>query len=708
MSFLTRTVPLLLLLLAGQPAISSNAQPAPFTLYLAGDGGAAYSVESTPALAMLRDSLEACEGSCGVLFLGDNVYTSGLSPQGHPDRARGEQILDAQIEVARLATGPAIFLPGNHDSGGGGTGGDLHRLEEMERYIIDRLGDRAFLPRGGDPGPVVLHPHPAVALIIINSQWWFEADHRGERTGRLPEASRRDIVQRLDDLVREQSGRHVVLATHHPVRSAGDHALYSLGFSPSGLARQVLGAPQDYSDRHYQRYRHDILSLAERHPDLIIASGHEHNLTYFDTPGHHIVSGSLSKPEWASERTGATFASGDAGFAALRFSASGDAHLSFSAVGEDGVRSELFERDFGARPPVSATAAPKEVVSAGSGFAVPPPSFEVNAAPAYSEWHGIGLSAALRYTIPETRIRPRMTLGARSRFDLETRGAALAAGFHYERSAGASGINVSLLRIGRLDRIWGAALEEPVRHLAISIEPYNMRFAYGRMFGLTMAVAGRYHRTEADVPWHAPFVIEPNAVASAALRLGARVNTLDSEVVPEGGLDVNVDARGIFYDDRPAVLRFEGGFRFFRSFGFRRALTTALGTQAMMITGDPLFFDLANTSGVRGYAPLSWTGRGSIISSLELRQTLFHLDRRGIRPVGVLGFVDVGVLFPIERPYGPPTPDGWRPVAKGNPLVNSSLGAGVWANVSRRVVMNATVGSADDGVFLSLGPAFHF
>src|SRR5690554_3150154 len=96
------------------------AQPASFTLYLTGDGGDAYSVDGTPALAMLRDSLAACDGSCGVLFMGDNIYESGLAPEGHPDRARGEQILDAQIEVARLASGPAVFLPGNHDSGGRG------------------------------------------------------------------------------------------------------------------------------------------------------------------------------------------------------------------------------------------------------------------------------------------------------------------------------------------------------------------------------------------------------------------------------------------------------------------------------------------------------------------------------------------------------------------------------------------------------------
>src|SRR5690625_435778 len=73
MSFFPRLC--LLVLLFALPDAGAHAQSAPFTLYLAGDGGAATSVDGTPALAMLRDSLAACEASCGVLFLGDNVYT---------------------------------------------------------------------------------------------------------------------------------------------------------------------------------------------------------------------------------------------------------------------------------------------------------------------------------------------------------------------------------------------------------------------------------------------------------------------------------------------------------------------------------------------------------------------------------------------------------------------------------------------------------
>jgi hypothetical protein len=97
-------------LLLGSTSVMAQTSDTPdLTLYLIGDGGAAYSVEGTPALAMLRDSLEACPGTCSVLFLGDNIYESGLAPPDHPDRARGEQILDTLRSKSATRGHPATW-----------------------------------------------------------------------------------------------------------------------------------------------------------------------------------------------------------------------------------------------------------------------------------------------------------------------------------------------------------------------------------------------------------------------------------------------------------------------------------------------------------------------------------------------------------------------------------------------------------------------
>src|SRR5690625_6847217 len=104
MSFFPRLC--LLVLLFALPDAGAHAQSAPFTLYLAGDGGAATSVDGTPALAMLRDSLTACEASCGVLFLGDNVYTSGLAPRSEEHtselQSRGHLVCRLLLEKKKV------------------------------------------------------------------------------------------------------------------------------------------------------------------------------------------------------------------------------------------------------------------------------------------------------------------------------------------------------------------------------------------------------------------------------------------------------------------------------------------------------------------------------------------------------------------------------------------------------------------------------
>lgn len=688
--------------------IPSFAQQSSFTLFLAGDGGDAYSIADTPALQMLADSLGACEGTCGVLFLGDNLYESGLAPLDHPDRVRGEQILNAQIEAARLATGPVVFVPGNHDSGHRGVGGDLRRLQEMERYIESHLGEGAFLPHDGLPGPVVLHPHPFVALIVINSQWWFEGDHRGERTGQYVEPSRFEVLNRISEAIRDNQERHVILATHHPVRSAGDHALYwDSRITLKGLVKRVVGAPQDYSERAYQRYRHDILQLAQRYPDVIIVSGHEHNLTYFDSPGHHIVSGSLSRPEWASRRNDPTFASGAAGYGTLHVTGSGALSLSFFGVQEDGRRDLLFRQEIACLAQVPAWPGLTEV-PLRTDFATPSPSFETHLAPTYSLWQGAGGAARIRYTIAENRIRPRAVFHLSSEYHHLSERVASHAGVHIEHAASATGVRGSVDHAGRIDKLMEREESAAVRHTYFEIEPYGALYAYDRLFSIMIGGALRHHQTRTDSWVGLPFISYHENESSLAVRLGIRVNTVDSQVVPEGGIDAHVQVRGIVYDSAADRLDVKGHLRYFRSFGFRRPLTLALGNRLQFISGRPPLIDFPAMNTVRGYAPLSRLGQGTITSSIEVRQTLLHLDNRRNRAGGLLAFFDTGVLFPFSESDLITTRPGWDATVAADPVTFVSGGGGAWLNVSRRVVMTATLITSKEGPVFLLGPSFHF
>jgi hypothetical protein len=389
-------------LLASTSASAQSSDPPDLTLYLIGDGGAAYSVEGTPALAMLRDSLDACTGTCSVLFLGDNIYESGLAPPGHLDRARGEQILDTQIESARGASGHVVFVPGNHDSGGIGVGGDFERLIEMQRYVEAHLGARSFLPADGSPGPYVIDAAPGVALVFINSQWWFEADHRGERTGHVATPNRQQVLARIDSVFTALSDRHIVLASHHPVRSAGEHALY-WPTRPTfrGTIKRLVGSPQDFDERDYEVYRNDIGRLLERHPDVILAAGHDHILAYLtEGAGHHVVSGSASKLDWVSDRAGAHYASDLPGLAVVRFHQDGSAQLTFAAI-KDGRREMQYDEII-LRKDISRTRANIEITD----WRIdpnPPPNWGFDAAPTFTPERGPGAEFSVRWIDPPRR-----------------------------------------------------------------------------------------------------------------------------------------------------------------------------------------------------------------------------------------------------------------------------------------------------------------
>ena len=79
-----------------------------FSVYLIGDAGE----DSIPgkALLMLKTQLEN-DPQSAVVFLGDNVYPSGLK-KNNPASVKH---LESQLQILKEYKGQAFFIPGNHD-----------------------------------------------------------------------------------------------------------------------------------------------------------------------------------------------------------------------------------------------------------------------------------------------------------------------------------------------------------------------------------------------------------------------------------------------------------------------------------------------------------------------------------------------------------------------------------------------------------------
>jgi hypothetical protein len=250
-----------------------------------------------------------------VLYLGDNVYWDGLAPEGHNDRRHGERVLNAQIAASAPARG--IFLLGNHDWHIEGPEGWNRALEQ--RRFLERFAPRVrMLPPGGCAGPERLDLGPYLRFVLIDPIGFGHlADHHAEHVTACPN---RTVVEAFYDLAAEfdePEGKHIALALHHPLITAGPHGghfgwkqhLFPLtDFWPWAwlplpvigsaypLSRQLGVTGTDATSESYARYVQSIYRASRPLVPLLYVGGHEHSLqVHRDLAGaYYLVSGAGS------------------------------------------------------------------------------------------------------------------------------------------------------------------------------------------------------------------------------------------------------------------------------------------------------------------------------------------------------------------------------------------------------------------------------
>ena len=89
-----------------------------------------------------------------IIYLGDNLYRTGLPDNSLPTYAMAKAPLDSQIHIADNSKAKVYFVPGNHDWAVGSANGYESILREQS--YIDYLGNEnvKMFPRDACPGPV--------------------------------------------------------------------------------------------------------------------------------------------------------------------------------------------------------------------------------------------------------------------------------------------------------------------------------------------------------------------------------------------------------------------------------------------------------------------------------------------------------------------------------------------------------------------------
>ena len=326
-------------------------------IVLIGDGGQLVWGRQ-PVIDAARDSIPM-DGKTTVIFLGDNLYNSGLPPDFMPNYTEMKSVLDSQIAIAKGTGAQVIFIPGNHDWANEATDG-LEILNRQANYVRSQGDNIHFYPADGCPGPVAYSITKDIEMITYDSQWFIRKV--GNKPGIESDCSNKtpeEFYIELEDMLNRNSGKLVILASHHTLKSYGIHGGYFpimqhifpftdikknlyiplpvIG-SIYPIARGVFGVPEDL---HYPAYANMITrveQIVKRHKNVIFAAGHEHTLQLIkDSSYYYIVSGAGSKSTRVSGGPKSEYHKQTLGFATLEVSKQKNVHIDFYSVYKDSV-----------------------------------------------------------------------------------------------------------------------------------------------------------------------------------------------------------------------------------------------------------------------------------------------------------------------------------------------------------------------------------
>lgn len=322
---------------------SEVAQPAPgeveSVIFLVGDMGEAF-WERSPLPRRLALEVENWSGRLGadssvaVLFLGDNVYPRGLRTEPAFFAADSAH-LQAQVNIV---SGPhaaanhafGLFIAGNHDWGHNYGPVGQQRLRNQEEFLARRRARGTgvtLFPKAATPGPGVVDVGKRLRFILLDTAWWLLSADEQEKAR---------TMARLEEAMSKGRGREIIMAAHHPMKSASAHgglvSLFDL-FGVKWLLNKSGASLQDLNSLPYRDLRNRLTDVFRRTgPPFIFAGGHDHSLQLLravadSEPPYMIVSGAGSKTSKIGNKPGMLFRNEGPGYMQLVFLKNGGVEL---------------------------------------------------------------------------------------------------------------------------------------------------------------------------------------------------------------------------------------------------------------------------------------------------------------------------------------------------------------------------------------------
>jgi hypothetical protein len=197
------------------------------SLFLVGDAGKLDDDHSNYVLEALKEELSFTQRS-SLVYLGDNIYNSGMPEKKDATRIEKEDIITSQIALAKHVNGDTYFIPGNHDWNNAKSGGKeaMRRQEEfIESYFDNDLSRKVNMyPSDGCGDPKAVKVYNGLTYVFIDSQWWLQDWSAENGINQDCQVSSRDeFLKWVGDIITNSKNGHIVLFLHHPLISNGHH-----------------------------------------------------------------------------------------------------------------------------------------------------------------------------------------------------------------------------------------------------------------------------------------------------------------------------------------------------------------------------------------------------------------------------------------------------------------------------------------------------
>lgn len=312
-----------------------------YQIILVGDTGPDGELAS-PLSDLLQYYLATAGDRSSIVFLGDRLPCCLL--ENAEVQYAGLPEIQREVPNHPFASypGKVILVPGEQD------GHFFSPVEEELAEATDQVSTRQIvIPDDRSLEPIVLELTDTLTLILLNTRGWFRGGD--DQSIEMDQERDSDFLVHLDDLIKRNRKKDLLVVGHHPIRSQGIHgghfpiryhlfpltARFENAYLPLPLIgsayplyRRFVGKKQDLAAARYQILRRGFAGLFRQHEDLIYASGHDRSLQYLpDGSVHHVISGAGESPEYVAKAGREGFTASTTGLTVIEYHRNGSIWL---------------------------------------------------------------------------------------------------------------------------------------------------------------------------------------------------------------------------------------------------------------------------------------------------------------------------------------------------------------------------------------------